>query len=403
MKQNDEWFSSEDVEEQIERHLSDQEQTSANAHLLQDLRHLSEDDVRRLADIRARLVAYETGKMERKPILLQPGQQIYTRPSDAGKSNRARRSFAARKARLAEEPGMERHRSAFLVRMISGLVAVLIIGNMLFAFAHLGTHSQQNTFHHPTATATMVVQDRHGISAFLMDATSGNVLVDVNSHVRRPITSMTAIMTAVVAIDNADLNQYITIEQATLNAVPDGMGTAGLHAGDRLQLQELLYGLFFSAGNDAALVIAQAVGGNTQRFVTMMNDEAHQLQLNDTHFSIPYSVPSLDNYSSAADLTRLGAYALQLSPVAQMVKEKEHSLAATALNHSYHWHMTNTLFAAYPGMNGILTGSDTQAGACMVFSAQKNDRILIGSELHAQTYKELGADVTKLLKQGFSS
>jgi D-alanyl-D-alanine carboxypeptidase len=282
-------------------------------------------------------------------------------------------------------------------------VAVLLIGSMLFAFTHLGTHSKQSTLPHPTPVATPTVQDMHGISTFLMDATSGKVLVDVKSHVRRPIASMTAIMTAVIAIEDADLNQYVTVDQATLDAVPEGTGMAGLHAGDRLQLHELLYGLLLSSGNDAALVVAQAVAGSPQRFVSMMNDEAHQLQLNDTHFNVPYSILSLSNYSSAADLTRLGAYALQLFPFVQIVKEKEHTLVATEQNRGYYWHTTNMLLAAYQGMNGIMVSSDAQAGACMVFSARKNDRTLVGAELHAQSYKELGSDITKLLKQGFSS
>jgi serine-type D-Ala-D-Ala carboxypeptidase (penicillin-binding protein 5/6) len=135
----------------------------------------------------------------------------------------------------------------------------------------------------------------------------------------------------------------------------------------------------------------------------MMNDEAHQLQLNDTHFSNPYGLYTQDDYSSAADLTRLARYAMQLSTFAQVVAEKEYVLSASSHNHRYAWHTTNTLLATYPGMNGIETGYDVLAGACMVFSAQRPYRLLIGTVLHAQSESVLNSAVKKLLDQGFAS
>jgi D-alanyl-D-alanine carboxypeptidase len=156
------------------------------------------------------------------------------------------------------------------------------------------------------------------------------------------------------------------------------------------------------SGSDAAIVIAHAVAGNTQNFV-MMNDEAHQLQLNDTHFSNPYGFSAPDDYSSAADLTRLARYAMQLSTFAQAVAEQEYVLSASSHNHRYLWHTTNTLLATYRGMNGIKTGYDVLAGACMVFSAQRNDRLLIGTVLHTQSENVLDSDVKKLLDRGFAS
>jgi D-alanyl-D-alanine carboxypeptidase len=271
---------------------------------------------------------------------------------------------------------------------------------MLGFFTLLRLRSEQENANHKTPASTPIVP---GTATFLMDATSGKVLIDSNSHARLPIAGIVKIMTAVVAIENANLDQYVTIEQATLNEVPRGTSTAQLQAGDQIQLRDLLYGLLLPSGSDAALVIADAVAGNMQQFVIMMNDEAHQLQLNDTHFSNPYGSSASDSYSSAANLTRLAQYAMQLSTFAQVVAQRDYALSATPHNHGYLWHTTNTLLASYPGMNGIEIGYDVQAGACMVFFAQRNNRLLIGAELHAASENELTSDVRKLLDREFAN
>jgi D-alanyl-D-alanine carboxypeptidase (penicillin-binding protein 5/6) len=385
MDRHDGWFSPENVEEEIAGSLDDREQASTNTRLLQDLQITAQDDARRLAEIRARLLQEADDQAERAPRSLRDGQLRITQPP--------------------RRPGPRSSKPSWrsLANLASGLVAVLLIGSLLFALAHFGIHPGQGPLSRQTPIPTSSVQDTHGISAFLMDATSGKVLVDVNSHVRRPIANLASIMTAVVAIDYANPDQEITVEQATLSAAPKGMGTAGLQTGDRISLHDLLYGLLLPSGDDAALVIAQAVGGSTQQFVAMMNDEAHQLQLNDTHFADPYNSSSSDSYSSAADLGRLANYAMQLSLFSQIVMTPDYTLAATAQHHSYHWRATNTSLAAGSNVQVMQVGYDAGSGACVVFSVLKNDHMLIGVELHAPSEKVLDSDVTELLRRGSGS
>lgn len=384
MDRHDGWFSPEEVEEQIAESLSDGEQASANTRLLQDLQHIAQDDVRRLAEIRARLLQKTDDQTERAPRSLRDYQHRVTQPP-------------CRPRPRSSEPSWK-----LLANLASGLVAVLLVGSLLFALTHFGVHPGPSSLNRQTPIPSSGVQDAQGISAFLMDAMSGKVLVDVNSHVRRPIANLAAIMTAVVAIEDADPNQEITVQQATLNAVPKGMGMAGLRAGDRISLHDLLYGLLLSSGDDAAQVIAQAVGGTTEQFVATMNDEAHQLQLNNTHFADLYGTSFPDSYSSAADLGKLANYAMQLSLFSQIVMTPDYTLAATAQRHSYHWHTSSTLLAG-SDVHGIEVGYDAGAGACVVFFAQKNGHMLIGVELNAPSKKLLGSDVTELLNRGSGS
>lgn len=373
MDRHDGWFSPEDIEEQIAKYLSDQKLVSANTRMLQNLQNLAEDDVHRLAEIRARLLEDTDSKAERAPLSLQDYQHHVT-PSP-------------------RRPGPHgaRQSSPLLVNLASGLVAILLISSMLFASIYFGARLARRSLSQQTAIPPSGIPSGQGVSAFLMDATSNKVLVDVNSHVRKPIANLASIMTAVVAIENADPNLDITVEQATLHAVPKGMGKAGLQAGDRLTLRELIYGLLLTSGDDAALVIAQAVGGNTQQFVALMNDEAHQLQLNDTSFAAPYSSFSPGTSSSAADLGKLANYAMQLSAFSQMVKTQEYTLPATLQRHSYQWRTMHNLGAADPNVNAIQIGYDARAGACVVFSAQKHEHVLIGVELNASSQRDTTA------------
>lgn len=384
MDHRDEWFSPESVEEQIEQHLSASDQSSPNTRLLYDLQQLTEDDVSRLARIRERLLEHSTSGIGREPVPIQRYQQDHVQP-------------------LAEleppTPRRSQKRSRFLGNLLSGLVAMLIIGSMLAAFTLLRPQPRAADLKRNVPAPPSFI---HGEAAFLLDATSGKVLFDSNSHARVPIADTAKIMTAVVAIENANLDQPVTIQQSILDQIPAGASVAHLQLGDQFQLRDLLYGLLLPSGDDAALAIAQTVAGDTQKFVAMMNEEAHQLQLNDTHFTSPYGSVSPNDYSSAADLTHLGWYAMQLADFAQIVAQQQYTLPATRGHHFYLWPNTNPLLTAYAGMNGIKLSYDGTMGS-MIFSAQRNNHLLIGTELGTRSMELLVSDVKMLLDRGFAS
>src|SRR5581483_5333365 len=121
----------------------------------------------------------------------------------------------------------------------------------------------------------------------------------------------TKIMTAIVAIENGNLDQGVTVEQAELNQVPAGSSNAGLVVGDYFRLHTLLYALMLRSGTDASIVVARVVAGSTANFVAMMNRKAQALHLLHTHFSSPHGFSSNDHYSSAADMVTLANYAMR--------------------------------------------------------------------------------------------
>jgi D-alanyl-D-alanine carboxypeptidase (penicillin-binding protein 5/6) len=386
MDHRDEWFEPDHIEEQIKAYQQDADPLSLNAQLLRDLQLVADDNARRLAQIRERLIEHATENGAREPVPLQRYRDSTT-------------------ASFRPEEHTRKKQSSLLVQLVSGIAAVLVIASMLLVFVHFKPHQEQgrirssSTATPTTFTTTVSIK---GNAAFLMDTTTGKVLVDVNGQAHLPIGNMAQIMTAVVAIDNANMDQYITIEQTALNEVPPGGSKAHLLVGDQIQLRDLLYALLLPSGDDASLVIARAVGGSTQKFVAMMNDEAQQLHLNDTHFSSPYGSSVSDDYSSAADLAHLTSYAMQLFHFAQVVAVPKHALTATNSNHSYIWSTTNASLTVYTGMHSIKTGYATKSGACIVFSVQYKDHLLIGAEVGAPSENVLASDVKKFVSWGIS-
>ncbi|HZO74282.1 MAG TPA: D-alanyl-D-alanine carboxypeptidase family protein [Ktedonobacteraceae bacterium] len=251
----------------------------------------------------------------------------------------------------------------------------------------------------PTPTPTPFIS---GTAAYLIDADTGRVFYDMNSSQPLPIASTTKIMTAIVAIENGNLDQGVTVEQADLNQVPSGASNAGLLAGDYFRLHTLLYALMLRSGTDASIVIARVIAGSTDNFVAMMNRKAQALHLLHTHYSSPHGFSDSDHYSSAADLVTLANYAMRNPIFAQIVGQGTYDVKPTLYTHAYHWPNTNALLTSYPGADGVKTGWTDSAGYCLVFSARRSGHHLIGIELHAPSYDAVFSDGAKLLDLGFS-
>ncbi|MBA2395144.1 MAG: D-alanyl-D-alanine carboxypeptidase [Ktedonobacteraceae bacterium] len=253
----------------------------------------------------------------------------------------------------------------------------------------------------PTATSTPA-PFISGSAAYLIDADSGRVLYSMNSAQPLPIASTTKIMTAIVTIENANLNQGVTVQQADLDQVPTGASTAGLVVGDYFRVRTLLDALLLRSGTDASIVLARTVAGSTDNFVTMMNNKAQALGLAHTHFSNPHGFAASNHYSSAADLVTLTTYAMRNPTFAGVVGLSRYDVPPTLYTHAYHWENTNSLLTTYQGADGVKTGWTDDAGVCLVFSAIRNGHHLVGAELHATSYDAVFADGTKLLDLGFS-
>jgi D-alanyl-D-alanine carboxypeptidase (penicillin-binding protein 5/6) len=211
-------------------------------------------------------------------------------------------------------------------------------------------------------------------AAILMEESTGKVLYAKNPNIIMAPASTTKIMTGILCIEKANLNQQVRISG---NAAARGGSTMHLRRNEHFSLRDLLYGLLLSSGNDAATAIAEAIAGSEYRFAVMMTNKARQLGLKHTRYINASGLPAYNHYTTAYDLARLARYALQNPLFASIVQTKEASIpgptpgqTTTLVNH-------NKLLWDYPYSTGIKTGYTRKAGRCLVASAKKREVALI--------------------------
>ncbi len=229
-------------------------------------------------------------------------------------------------------------------------------------------------------------------SAILYEPLTGTVLFEKDSRERRAIASTTKIMTAVVVLENASLDDIVTVPASCVGTPGTSMY---LKDGEKLTVKDLLYGLLLQSGNDAAQTLAHFVGkGDISRFVSMMNEKAEEIGLCDTNFKNPSGLPDDEHYSTAYDMARLAGYALEDDKFSEIVATKSKNVAGRSLSNH------NKLLRRYEGVTGVKTGYTTKAGRCLVSSAERDGLSLVAVTLAAP---DDWNDHKRLLDFGFES
>jgi D-alanyl-D-alanine carboxypeptidase len=234
-------------------------------------------------------------------------------------------------------------------------------------------------------------------AAVLVDGETGRVLWGSNAHERRHVASTTKIMTALLALRNLQPHDIVTIDKS-VPRVP--LVREGLRAGERVEAWKLFYSLLLYSGNDDALALAIAAGGDKWTFIRAMNAEAKKLGLRDTHFSTPSGVKDADNYSSAWDLAALTRVAMRNGRFRQIVRTRVEHVSWSAPTFAKIYDNNNRLLSMYPGANGVKTGYTHKSGPCLVASATRHGVTLIAVVLNSPN---MYADTTRLLDFGFAS
>jgi serine-type D-Ala-D-Ala carboxypeptidase (penicillin-binding protein 5/6) len=234
-------------------------------------------------------------------------------------------------------------------------------------------------------------------AAIVVDAGTGRVIWAQNAHQRRQIASLTKIMTALLALRKLAPHDVVTVAKS-VPRVP--LVREGLRAGERVEAWKLFYSMLLYSGNDDALALAIAAGGDKWSFVREMNDEAHRLGLLDTHFVSPSGVVDRDNYSSAWDVAALARVALQNQRFDTIVRTKEIHVPWSAPTYSKIYINNNLMLRMYPGADGLKTGYTHKSGDCLAVSATRHGRRLVAVLLDDPN---MYADATRLLNYGFAS
>lgn len=244
------------------------------------------------------------------------------------------------------------------------------------------------------ALSTVDVPEVTAQSVFALDPDTGEIILEQAGETRMPIGSITKVMTALVVIEHADLDETVTITNDDL--VGPGYSAMGLQPGDTLTVEQLLTGMLVVSGGDAAKALARHVGegmattdGSAEAvaaFVDAMNDKASELGLDDTQFANPDGEDSDEAWSTARDVATMFA-ALQENPtLAGMASEESYDFTSVGPEATPYTGQSTNQLAGEDGVTGAKTGSTVEAGGCVVLAREGASGVteivaILGSDL----------------------
>lgn len=255
-------------------------------------------------------------------------------------------------------------------------------------------------------------------SSILIDGETGKVLYSKYPDKIKFPASLTKLMTAVVAVENGNLNDTYTVDDETPYTI-DGSHIA-LEPGEKLTLEDLLHGLLIPSANDAAEVIAINSAGSVEDFVEKMNEKATELGMTNTNFVNPHGLHDNSHYTTASDLAKLAVYAYNNEIIRDIINKKNYTIPATNIKKDERLlNTTNRLFIGtgygnqiiidgkyrdikYEGATGMKTGYTPQAGSTFIGSAERDGLTLISVVLDGYI-TEVYSDTVKLLDYGFNN
>lgn len=217
-------------------------------------------------------------------------------------------------------------------------------------------------------------------SCILIEANTGKILYEKNANDVRFPASTTKIMTAILTVENCNLDDVATVSHNAVYSIPYDYTHASLKEGEELTIEQLLYALMIPSANDAAIVLAEHISGSVEEFSKLMNKRAEELGCKNTHFVNPNGIHSKDHTSTAYDLALMGKFAMQNSIIRKLVSTTQFTLPATnkysktdrTFNNSNDLLNTYSRYY-YEGTTGVKTGYTGEAGNCIIASAKKND------------------------------
>lgn len=235
-------------------------------------------------------------------------------------------------------------------------------------------------------------------AAIVLDRNSKFILYGKNENEKRKMASTTKIITAIVVIENANLEEITTVSP---KAAGTGGSRLGLHTNDKISIINLLYGLLLCSGNDAAVALAEFTSGSVENFSILMNNKATELGLTSTHFVTPHGLDNDEHYTTAYELALLTDYALKNKTFSNIVSTKSHTIQ---INNSYKTlSNTNELLGNFEGVYGVKTGFTNGANRCLVTAIKRGNMDIICIVLGADTKKDRTKDSIKLIEYAYKN
>ncbi len=246
-----------------------------------------------------------------------------------------------------------------------------------------------------TTTEEPKLDSRIGL---IFDRNSKSIIYEKNAQKQVPMASTTKIMTAIIVLENAKLNDVVTIDK---KAAGTGGSRLGLKTNNKITVHDLLYGLMLRSGNDAAVALANHIGGSVEGFAELMNKKAAEMGLINSHFVTPHGLDQSQHYTTAYELACMADYALNIQKFKEIVGCKNYNI--TINGKSKLISNTNELLGNLNGVYGIKTGFTNGAGRCLVTSCKREDLDIITIVLGADTKKIRTSDSIKLIEYAYKN
>jgi D-alanyl-D-alanine carboxypeptidase (penicillin-binding protein 5/6) len=237
-------------------------------------------------------------------------------------------------------------------------------------------------------------------SAILLDASSGKILYETNSHKAQAPASVTKLMTLLVAFEALEAGRGNLTDKVTAseNAWRLGGSQIYLEPGEEMTLEELLISVAVGSANDACVAVAEHLYGTHEEFVEAMNQKAQELGLKNTHFVNSYGLPAEGHYSSPYDMAVIGRCALQFPKLMEITSIKEYDLRGG----EFHLYNTNKLLWWYKGADGFKTGWTNEAKYCLASTVERDGLRLIAVVFGSPQRHGNFRDCMKLFNHGFA-
>jgi D-alanyl-D-alanine carboxypeptidase (penicillin-binding protein 5/6) len=252
-------------------------------------------------------------------------------------------------------------------------------------------------------------------SAILVEVNTGEVLYSQAADIMQYPASLTKLMTALIVYERCDLGEIVTVTESALAGLsPDG-SSSGLKPGEMMSVENLLYCMLISSGNDSASVLGEHTGGSVEAFVEMMNNRANELGCTGTNFENPHGLHDANHYTTARDMYIIAHEFIKHEKLMEIANTISYVVPATNKSPQRILNTTNYLISGtktiqyiYSYARGIKTGSTTPAGYCLVSSAEKNGLYLISIVLGAAKDADTGeimsfVEAKRLFEYGFNN
>ena len=238
--------------------------------------------------------------------------------------------------------------------------------------------------------------------ALLMDATNRRVLFEKNGYEEVPMASTTKIMTLLIALEQGNLDDVVTISKycETIPRV-----RLGMKEGEQYRLKDLLYCMMLESYNDAAVAVAEHIGGSVSAFALLMNEKAEDLGAYHTQFVTPNGLDAEGHYTTAYDLALITSYAIDNEMFREIISTSHYSFHEQTKGTLCEVDNKDVFLTMYEGAIGVKTGFTSKAGYCFVGAVEKNEKRLVSVVLASgwppnKSYK--WQDTTKLMDHGIN-